>query len=205
MPTLLDRALFRETLQPLAVALFALLQLLVVAQLLQLNEVVLGPAVSLGDIARVTVALAPHFLVLATPVAYMLAVQLALGRLAGDHELLALSAAGRSPLALYRVPLLIAVALGGGAAALATWAEPWGLRQLHGVLNDVIKRNLGSAVVPRVFSEELPRFMLYVESSTAPEDELGQTALMGVLIENSIGEGPPLLALAEEGRIIDAG
>ena len=191
---------------PLAVALFALLQLLVVAQLLQLNEVVLGPAVSLGDIARVTVALAPHFLVLAAPVAYMLAVQLALGRLSGDHELLALAAAGRSPLALYRVPALLAVLLGLGAAGLATWAEPWGLRQLHGVLNDVIKRNLGSAVVPGVFSEDLPRFMLYVERATPPKiPGQGATTLGGVLIENSIGEGPPLLVLAEEGRIVDAG
>ena len=204
---LLDRALLRETVLPLLVALFALLQLLVIAQLLQLNEVVLGPAVSLGDVARVTVALAPHFLVLAAPVAYMLAVQLALGRLSGDHELLALSAAGRSPLLLYRVPAFLAVALGLGAAALATWAEPWGLRQLHGVLNDVIKRNLGSGVVPGVFSEDLPRFMLYVESAEPPKEPAGQgaTTLRGVLIENSIGEGPPLLTLAEEGRIVDAG
>src|SRR5207244_13540314 len=122
------------------------------------------------------------------------------GRRSGGHGLLALSAAGRSPLLLYRVPAFLAVALGLGAAALAAWAEPWGLRQLHGVLNDVIKRNLGSAVVPGVFSEDLPRFMLYVEASEttrgAPPGQ-GATTLRGVLIENSIGDGPPLLALAE--------
>jgi lipopolysaccharide export system permease protein len=207
---LLDRALLREMLGPLFVALFALLQLLVIAQLLQLNEVVLGPAVALSDIARVTVALAPHFLVLAAPVAFMLAVQLALGRLSGDHELLALSAAGRSPLQLYRVPAALAAFLGLGAAALATWAEPWGLRQLHGVLNDVIKRNMGSAVVPGVFSEDLPRFMLYVDSVQEPavadpQQALAARTLRGVLIENSIGDGPALLALAEEGHIVDAG
>jgi lipopolysaccharide export system permease protein len=206
VPSLLDRALLRETLLPLAVALFALLQLLVVAQLLQLNEVVLGPAVSLLDIARVTVALAPHFLVLAAPVAYMLAVQLSLGRLSGDQELLAFSAAGRSPLELYRVPAILALLLGIGAAALATWAEPWGLRQLHGVLNEVIKRNLGSAVVPGVFGEDLPRFMLYVEGTDKPRPgDAGHPALRGVLIESSLGEGPPMLTLAEEGRIVDAG
>ncbi len=212
MLPLLDRAVLKETLVPLAVGLFALLQLLVIAQLLQLNEVVLGPAVSLLDIARVTVALAPHFVVLAVPIAFMLAVQLALGRLAGDHELLALSAAGRSPLALYRVPALIACVLGVFAAGLAAYAEPWGLVQLHGVLNDVIKRNLGSAVVPGTFSEDLPHFMLYVESVSAspkeaPRGPLAQVGptLRGVLIENSIGRGPPVLTLSEVGAIVDAG
>jgi lipopolysaccharide export system permease protein len=195
--TLLDRALARELLFPLAVGLFALLQLLLVAQLLQLNEVVFGPAVSLVDLARVTFALGPHFLVAAIPTAYMLGVQLALGRMAGDNELLALASAGRSPLALFKVPLLVACLLGLGTAALARWAEPWGLRELHRVLNDVIKRNLGSGVVAGVFNEELPRFTIYVAG-------VDDGVWKGVLIEDDVGDGAPLLALAEEGRIVDA-
>jgi lipopolysaccharide export system permease protein len=89
------------------VGLLAILQLLVILQLLQLNEVVFGSAITLEDLARVTAALAPHFLVVAVPLAFMLGVQLGLGRLAGDQELLALSAAGTSPLRLYRVPVAI--------------------------------------------------------------------------------------------------
>jgi len=195
---LLDRAILRELIAPLLVGLLALLQLLVAAQLLQLHEVVLGPAVTLADIARVTVALAPHFFVMAAPVAFMLGVQLALGRLAGDHELLALSAAGRSPLALYRIPLAAALFMALVAGALARWAEPWGLRQLRGVLNDVIKRNLGSAVVPGTFSEDLPRLTLYVE-------RVEKGGLKGLLIEDAVSGGAPLLVLAEEGRIVDVG
>jgi lipopolysaccharide export LptBFGC system permease protein LptF len=150
--------------------------------------------------------------VLAVPIAFMLSVQLALGRLAGDHEVLALSAAGRSPLLLYRVPVALACALGVGAAALAAYAEPWGLRQLRGVLNDVIKRNLGSAVVPGIFSEDLPHFMLFVESVDGTGQRLDPSSraqvgptLRRVLIESSVGSGPPVLTLAEKGAIVDAG
>jgi lipopolysaccharide export system permease protein len=199
--TLLDRLVLREILVPLGVGLLAILQLLVVLQLLQLNEIVFGSAVSLADLARVTVALAPHFLVIAVPLAFMLGVQLGLGRMAGDNELLALSAAGRSPLELYRVPVAIALALAMAVAAMARWAEPWGLQVLNSVLNDVIKRNLESGLLPGVFNEHLPHFMIYVASE---EKGAGPYAeWKGVLIEDDIGDGKPLLALAEQGRIED--
>jgi lipopolysaccharide export system permease protein len=199
--TLLDRLVLREILVPLGVGLLAILQLLVVLQLLQLNEIVFGSAVSLADLARVTAALAPHFLVIAVPLAFMLGVQLGLGRLAGDNELIALGAAGRHPLQLFRVPVALALALALAVAAMARWAEPWGLQLLNTVLNDVIKRNLESGLLPGVFNEHLPRFMIYVGS-----EEKGAARYAnwkGVLIEDDIGDGAPLLALAEEGRIED--
>src|SRR3989442_2524459 len=128
---LLDRLLLREIAIPLGVGLLAILQLLVILQLLQLNEVVFTSAVTIEDLLRVTAALAPHFLVVAVPLAFMLGVQLGLGRLAGDQEILALSAAGTHPLRLYRLPLAIRGALALLVAALTPSAAPPGLHQLY--------------------------------------------------------------------------
>ena len=200
--SLYDRVVLREILWPLAVGLLAILQLLVVVQLLQLNEIVFGSAVTLVDLLRVTSALAPHFMVVAVPLAFMLGVQLGVGRLSGDRELLALSAAGFHPLRLYRVPLSIAVLLAGGVAALAHWAEPWGLQQLNRVLNSVIKRNLESGLSSGVFNDGLPRFMIYVTSQTGDESKRDW---QGVLIEDDVGDGQPLIALATRGRVEDTG
>lgn len=209
---LLDRMLMSEMRMPLAVGLLAILQLLVLAQLLQLNEVVFGAAVSVGDLLRVTAGLLPHFLVVAVPLAFVLGLQLALGRLVADREVLALAASGLHPWALYRVPLLVACALGLCTAGLARWAEPWGLRQLNAVLNGVIKRNLESGLQPGVFNTGLPRYMVYVSSIDPPPRgaAAGRGApnplWRGVLIEDALGDGQsPLLALAETGRIADAG
>ena len=198
-PTLLDRMIAREMALPLGVGLFAILQLLVVAQLLQLNEVVFSSAVTLNELGRLTVALLPHFLVLAVPLAYMLGLQLALGRMALDREIIALTAAGTPLLRLYRVPVVVAVALGFAVAALTAWAEPWGLREVTRVLNEVIKRNLQTGLLPGVFNEGLPRFTVYV-GDVAPSG-----AWKGVLIDDQLGDGAPILALAEEGAIRDAG
>jgi len=201
---LLERLVLREIAGPLAVGLLAILQLLVILQLLQLNEVVFGSAVSPGDLVRVTAALAPHFLVTAVPLALMLGVQLGMGRLAADHELLALTAAGTHPLRLYRVPAAVGAALALAVAALAHWAEPWGFRQLNAVLNDVIKRNLKTGLEPGVFNDGLPRFMVYV-TSEEPGADASYATWRGVLIEDDVGDGAPLLALAEVGRVLDAG
>src|SRR5258708_1499563 len=161
---LLDRLLLREIFFPLGVGLLATLQLLLILQLLQLNQVVFGSAVTLADLGRVTAALPPHFMVVAVPLAYMLGVQLGLGRLAGDQDLLAGGAAGTHPLRLYRVPLALGVVAAACVFALARWAERWGLRQLNAVLNEVIKRNLQTGLPPGVFNDALPRFMVYVGS-----------------------------------------
>lgn len=201
---LLDRLVLREIAVPLGVGLLAIVQLLVILQLLQLNEVVFGSAITLWDLARVTAALAPHFLVVAVPLAFMLGVQLGLGRLAGDQELLALSAAGSHPLRLYRVPVIIGALLSVAVLALARWAEPWGLQELNKVLNGVIKRNLQEGLEPGIFNDQLPRFMVYVTSEEGAEGSPYAT-WQGVLIEDDVGDGAPLLALAEVGRIEDAG
>lgn len=198
---LLDRLLLREIVVPLAVGMLAVLQLLVALQLLQLNEIVFGSAVTLADLGRLTVALAPHFLVVAIPLAFMLGVQLGIGRLASDNELLALSASGVHPLRLYRVPLAIGAVLALSVAVLARNTEPWGLRELNRVLNKVIKRNLQSGLLPGVFNDGLPRFMIYVAG--AP-DAVGDS-WNGVLIEDEVGDGAPLLVLAATGRVEDAG
>src|SRR5437016_13598138 len=79
---LLHRLLLRAVAIPLGVGLLAILQLLVILQLLQLNEVVFTSAVTIEDLLRVTAALAPHFLVVAVPLAFMLGLQPGLGRLA---------------------------------------------------------------------------------------------------------------------------
>jgi lipopolysaccharide export system permease protein len=198
--SLYDRMVLREVLWPLAVGLFAILQLLVVLQLLQLNEIVFGSAITLVDLLRVTTALAPHFMVVAVPLAFMLGVQLGVGRLSGDRELLALSAAGIHPLRLFRVPVAISLVLAVAVAALAHWAEPWGLQQLNKVLNGVIKRNLETGLTSGIFNDGLPRFMIYVaRQSGAP----GAREWQGVLIEDDVGDGAPLIALAETGRVED--
>src|SRR5436305_505763 len=59
---------------------------------------------------------------------------------------------------------------------------------------------LGVGLPPGIFNDGLPRFMIYVASQTGGPQ---QREWEGVLIEDDVGDGAPLLALAEKGRVED--
>ena len=68
----------------------------------------------------------------------------------------------------------------------------------------MIKRNLESGLEPGIFNDGLPRFMIYVTSED-PAQNGPYATWHGVLIEDDVGDGAPLLALAEVGRIEESG
>lgn len=195
----LHRLLFREILLPLVLSLLLVSQLLVVMQMLQLNEVLFGSGFDPLGIARIALFLAPHFGIIAVPLAFLLAVMLGMGRLAEDNELVALSALGRSPAALYGVPVLMALALGAGVGFLAFRGEPWGLRGIHKQLNELIKRNVAGDIRGGTFFEDIPRFTVYV-GETSPAGRWDR-----VMLHDSVGDGSPLLLLAKRGQLQSRG
>jgi lipopolysaccharide export system permease protein len=192
---MLHRLLAREIAVPLALALVLVCLLLVAMQLLQLGDVLFGSGFQPMAIVRIAAFLMPHFGIIAVPLAFLLACMLGLGRLGEDNELVAMSALGRSPLALYAVPIAMSLVLGAGVGLLAFRGEPWGLRGVREQLNEVIKRNVAGDVKPGTFFEDIPRFTLFV----------GQVGDGGrwerVLVQDGEGDGPARLMLAREGRI----
>ena len=125
----LDRYLAKEILLPFAAALLFLTQLLLATQVLARAEILFGAGVSASDLFGVVAALVPHLLGYVLPMSILLGAILGSGRLADDREIMAIGAAGISPVRLVRVPLLLAA----GVAALGLWlsvqVEPAGLRE----------------------------------------------------------------------------
>lgn len=196
---ILSRYLVRELVAPLSAWLAFLFVMLFVMQFLRGSDVLLGSAVTAADIGRLTLYLAPHFLVMALPIAFLLAILLGLGRLSDDRELTALSALGVGPAQLLGVPMLGGVLLGGLMWLLACTAEPWGLTMVKVVANEVIKKNLVADVRPGIFYEDLSRLTLYAE-----EVEPGAGRWRNVLIHDDRDASSPLLVLARGAEVSSA-
>jgi lipopolysaccharide export system permease protein len=194
----LDRYLAREILLPFAAGLVFLTQLLIATQLLAQSEVLLGSGVSVVDVAWVAIALTPHFLGYVLPVAFLLGAVLGVGRLAEDREIIALGAAGVSPVRLARAPLLLGLVVAAVALFVALELEPAGLRSARQRLNDVIRRNLTNDVRGGVFFDEIPGLTVYVEDAR-------EGGWRNVLISDRTDPRAPLLALARSGRLEPAG
>jgi len=193
---ILVRYVLKEILIPLVVWIGFLFLLLIVMQFLRGSELLLGSSVTLMDMLELFVYLGPHFLVMAVPIAFMLAILLGLGRLNEDREVLALASLGVSPQQLAVAPMVIGLLLSGALMFLAFNAEPWGLRMVSARVTDVIKRNVIGDVKGGTFYEDLTSLVLFVEKVDAE-----QGRWENVLLHDDRDPNAPLLVLARTGSV----
>lgn len=196
--SVLDRYLVREILPPFAAGLVFLTQVLVATQLLGQAEVLLGSGVSGVDLAMVVASLLPHFLGYVLPVAFLLGGVLGVGRLTEDRELVALGAAGISPLRLVKVPLLLGLTVSAAALWLSLDVEPRGLKAARARVDQIVKKNVSSDVRSGIFYEDIPTLTLYAEQARGGR-------WRHVLIADRSDPRAPVLALAQGGRLEPAG
>lgn len=192
--TALDRYLAREILLPFLAGLVFLTQVLLATQILSQADVLFGSGVSAADVLRVVANMVPHLLGYVIPVAFLLGGVVGVGRLAEDRELVALSAAGISPVRLARTPLLLGLVVTAVALWVGLELEPFGLRSARIELNEIIKKNVSSDVHAGVFYEDIPDWTVYA-------GEVKGGHWRRVLISDRSDPSAPLLALAERGRL----
>jgi lipopolysaccharide export system permease protein len=158
-------------------------------------DVLLGSAVTLGDLVRFLGYLVPQLLVQSIPVAFLLAILIGFGRLSEDGELGALSALGISPAALLLGPLVLSGVLVVALGILMSTAQPWGQTMVRRAANEIIRRNLMSDIKPGTFHEEVHGLTLYVgEGRKGGNRE-------HVLLHDERDRDHPLLVVAERGKV----
>ena len=193
---LLARYLLKELVIPLVVWVVFLFLLLFVMQFLRGTDVLLGSAVTLGDMGRLLVYLAPHFLMMALPIAFLLAVLLGMGRLGEDREITALQSLGVGPLHLLAAPLGVGAAISALMLVLTSTAQPWGLTGVKELVSEVIRKNVVGDVKSGVFYEDLSDLTLYSERVSTVGGEW-----TNVLLHDDREASAPLLVLAHRGQV----
>jgi lipopolysaccharide export system permease protein len=172
MGKILDRYIFREIGVPFALGLGVFTFVLLLARLLKLIELVVNRGVPVESVARIFLYLLPAFLEVTVPMAMLLAILVAFGRLSADSEITALRSSGVS---LYQLAppvatfiLLVTVA----TAALAWYARPWANRALRTALWDVARSRATAGLKPQVFNDEFPGLIIYAEHIDNTADRL---------------------------------
>jgi lipopolysaccharide export system permease protein len=195
---LLERYLAKEILLPFAAALLFLTQLLLVTQILARADILFGAGVTALDVAEVAAALLPHLLGFVMPISFLLGAIVGVGRLAEDREIMAIGAAGISPVRLVKVPLAIGLVVAAVGVWFGTQVEPAGLRQARLHFNDIIKRNLTANVRAGTFFEEIPGYTVFA-------GQVGPEGWSDVLISDRSDPASPVLALAQHGQLVPVG
>ena len=194
MPSIIDRYLIREiTLTLLATAL-ALLAMVLSHRLAGY----LSKAAS-GLLARDSIFLllglqAINFLAVLIPLAFLLSIMLALGRLYRDHEMTALAACGHGPLSVYRAVFLLAAPLALFTAGLSFLVVPAIMEFQFEVLAKARKEAEISMFTPGAFREVLDgRHVVYIGA-------LNERELRNVFIQSREPNGAISITTGMQGR-----
>jgi len=159
---ILDRYLVREIIPPFAIALLVLTFALMMPPILKYGEDLVAKGASWTTIARVLWTLAPQSLSITIPMALLVGILVALGRLSADREFVALQACGVSVFRVLR-PIAFLAILGTAATAYETIiALPDANQTFREITFNIIASNAESDIKPRVFFSSFPNRILYV-------------------------------------------
>ena len=193
----LDRYIARELVSPFLFggALFTFF--LVIDRIYHLTDLVITKGVPFYLVLQLLVFMLPQFLAHTLPMALLVAVLLAGGRLAGDLEITAFKAAGVSPLRLFRPVFAWAVLVAIVTAALTLVINPLSNGVFQQQLFKILQARAVSGLSERVFNATFGDVIIYTEDVSA-----SQVALRGLLVSDERDPKVSRIITAREGRLL---
>ena len=181
----------------LGIVIFTLV--LLMGRLITLTDLVVSHGVPLADVSRMIVYLIPSFLVFTIPMAFLLAVLLAFGRLSADNEVVVIKASGISLIQV--MPPVVACALVAVLLALgaSTIGVPWGNSAFKELSFKVLKRNITATIREKTFWDDIPGVVMYTDLY----DEQSHT-LKGIIIHDGRNSDRPMTIFARDGVVSSA-
>jgi LPS export ABC transporter permease LptG/LPS export ABC transporter permease LptF len=196
----LDRYIIRETVIPFLLALAVYTFVLAVDPMLQKAQMLLAKGVPLQTVGFLLLTLLPQALGITIPMAFLTGLLMALGRMSGDRESVALLACGVSPARLIRPVLILGCLVGGLDLYVMVRAVPDGNLAFVEATWKLLTQQSESDIKPRVFFERFPGLVLYVN------DPRPGGGWQGVLVAETARPGEqmvaPTMTLAETGNLV---
>lgn len=181
----------------LGIVIFTLV--LLMGRLITLTDLVVSRGVPLADVSRMILYLVPSFLVFTIPMAFLLAVLLAFGRLSADNEIVVLKAGGISLFQMLPPVIfcaVFAVLLGLGTSTIGV---PWGNSAFKDLSFKVLKSNITATIREKTFWDDIPGVVMYTDQY----DEQSRT-LKGVIIHDGRNSDHPMTIFARDGVVMSA-
>jgi lipopolysaccharide export system permease protein len=194
---IIDRYIFREVLSHALLGLGIFTFVIFVPQLVQIMNVVARHSGDARQIALLFLSAFPRVLTFSLPIGVLVGVLIGLGRMSADSELIAMNAAGMG-LKRILVPVgALALAAAGITLCMTVWLGPISIRTLRSLEERLRSTQVSFEVQPRVFNEQFPRLVLYVQDISA-----AAMNWHGVFLAESDGGDISRLTLAEDAIVV---
>src|SRR3989475_9130564 len=192
-----DRYIAREMVSPFAYGCTLFTFFLLIDRIYSLTDLVITKGVPFSLVVQLLAVMLPSFLAHTLPMALLVAVLLAGGRLASDLEVVAFKAAGISVLRLFRPVLLASLVVTLATASLTLVLNPTANREFQQQLFRILQSRAVSGLQERVFNATFGDMTIYVE-----EVSTSQVALKGLLVSDERDPKLSRIITAREGRLL---
>jgi LPS export ABC transporter permease LptG/LPS export ABC transporter permease LptF len=193
---ILDRYVIREVLPPFFLALLVFTFLLILDPVMNVAEALLAKGVPATVVGQILLTLAPQALGISIPVALLVGLLVAFGRLSGDREAVAFLACGISLWRLLRPVAVLGVAATAATLYVLVVAIPNANQAFREITFRLVAARAEGDIKPRVFFEDFPGNVLYVEDVTA------DGSWEGVFLADTSEPGWPVAYVAEAGHLV---
>jgi LPS export ABC transporter permease LptF/LPS export ABC transporter permease LptG len=200
-PTLIDRYVIAEILPPTGLGLLLFTFILLLQQITILTGLLIARGADFPTILRLFMNILPSILATTIPMAFLLGVLLAFGRLAADSEIVALRASGVSPVQLLRPIVALSLLTGFITFYVLAVAVPNANQAYRQVFYALVLSKAKTGVKPRVFNDNdpIPQMVLYVADIPAESGDW-----RNVFISDNRTPQKPQVILARSGRLVMA-
>jgi len=192
-----DRYVVREVALPLLLSLALLTFLATIQPFLKQAYPIIARGVDARIILKVVIYLLPQAFSISIPMAVLLGLLIALGRLSGDREFVAMQACGVSIYQLLRPLIAIAVVSTAATAYVMIVARPdWNQAFRELVFKEVAQR-VENNIRPRVLFIDFPGHVLYVR-----DVDTSAHVMHDVFFADTSQGGVTTLSFAREGQFL---
>ncbi|MGE5645355.1 MAG: LptF/LptG family permease [Acidobacteriota bacterium] len=159
---ILSRAIFVEILSSALLGTILFTFVLFLQRAGKVFELIVRSSATPGTVAYLFSLILPFTLTFTLPVGALVGILIALSRMSSDGEIVGMRAAGVASRRVLLPVLMVATLFLAITAACSLWLTPWSIRQTFRVVNQLAAEQLTAEVQPRVFEEQFPNMILYV-------------------------------------------
>lgn len=170
---------------------------LLIARILELVDLVLARGVPVTQVLELFAFILPSFLETTIPMALLLGIVVAFGRLSTDGELTALRAAGLSLVQLAAPVMMFAGVVAMSTCILGVYARPWANREVNRTIYEIAKTRATAALKPQVFNSSFGGMVIYVDSI-----EQSTGLMQGILVSDERENYRRTTIFSQAGRLV---
>ncbi|GFO60868.1 LPS export ABC transporter permease LptF [Geomonas silvestris] len=193
----LNTYIFKEIPPPFLVGMCTFTFVLLMGRFLKLAEMVVEKGVPFADVLWMVIYLLPSFWLFTIPMALLLAILLAFGRLSGDSEITAMKSCGISLYGMLPPPMIFSLFACAACLWVTVYAVPWGNSSFKKLLIEVAQASAGVVIKEKVFNDAFPGMVIYAETFT----QKGQT-MSGIVIHDERDPKEPATIFAKSGALL---